>query len=63
MDAVSLRRCPHCREEMRICFTGRKWKITCDTPDCPTRDCYGKSIEEVTEKWQGKPFKLARNSK
>lgn len=54
MKDIVLKKCHNCKQEMRLCFTGRKWKITCDTEDCPTRDCYGKSIEEVIEKWNGK---------
>ena len=40
-------KCPQCGEELRICFTGKVWKSTCDTEDCPRRDVYDKSKEKL----------------
>lgn len=57
MNEIKLIPCYNCGQKMRICFTGRKWMITCDNDDCPTRNVYGKTAEEVSNKWNGNLIK------
>lgn len=39
-----------CGYTPRICYTGRKWLITCDTEDCAARK-FGNTKEGLIEAW------------
>lgn len=53
-DKDELLPCYVCGEKVRLCYTGKLWKITCDTEDCSCRDCYGKTSEIVCNKWNSR---------